>query len=120
MATFDQKLADLKRAHEAGVVAGLRNVSGIAYRLDIDVLLSERPDAFNLFLIALDELQSEKSDNIMGYYQIAGTSCYEPSGPPLRLLMTEFHRNTWLSLRELAPDTWSQGLCWRSRILRTR
>ena len=85
MAPFEQKLADLKRAHEAGAVVGLRNVSDYAYRLDIDVLLTERPDTFNLFLIALHELQSEKSNNIMGYYQFAGKSCSESSGPHLHL-----------------------------------
>jgi hypothetical protein len=69
---FDQKLAALKKAHAAGIVVGLRDIAGIAFRLDIDVLLTDQPDTFNLFLIALDELQNEEAKNIMGYYQIAG------------------------------------------------
>ena len=70
---FDQKFAELKRAHEAGVVVGLRAVAGIAFRLDIDVLLTQQPDTFNLFLIALEELQNDDAKNIMGFFQIAGT-----------------------------------------------
>ena len=30
---------------------------GVVPRLDVDVLLSDEPDTFNLFLIALSELQ---------------------------------------------------------------
>ena len=70
--SLDQKLSDLRKAHAAGQVVGLRDF-GIAYRLDIDVLLTKQPDTFNLFLIALDSLQNEEpSTNIMGYFQIAG------------------------------------------------
>lgn len=70
---FDQKFAELKRAHEKGIIVGLRNIAGIAFRLDIDVLLSQQPDTFNLFLIALDELQNADAQDIMGFYQIAGS-----------------------------------------------
>lgn len=69
---FDQKFAELKKAHEKGIIVGLRNIAGVAFRLDIDVLLTQQPDTFNLFLIALDELQNEPASNIMGFYQIAG------------------------------------------------
>ncbi len=69
---FDQNFAELKKAHEKGIVVGLRKIAGVALRLDIDVLLSQQPDTFNLFLIALDELQNEEAQNIMGFYQIAG------------------------------------------------
>ena len=70
----------LKQAQKDGVVLGLKNVSGIIPRVDIDVLLSEQPDTFNLFLLALEALQShvdpkteeELKQDKMGYFQIAG------------------------------------------------
>jgi hypothetical protein len=75
MSVFDQKFAALKKAHEAGIVVGLRDIAGIAFRLDIDVLFYQQPDTANLFLIALDQLQNnEDASKIMGYYQIAGKS----------------------------------------------
>jgi hypothetical protein len=71
-ANFDKNLVELKQAHAAGIVVGLQKFGGVKERLDVDVLLNEKPDTFNLFLIALSELQSEPKNNIMGYYQIAG------------------------------------------------
>ncbi|KAF5633744.1 tyrosinase precursor (monophenol monooxygenase) [Fusarium sp. NRRL 25303] len=46
----------LEKAHEKGVVLGLAGF-GTGQRLDIDVMLTEQPDTFNLYLIALMELQ---------------------------------------------------------------
>ncbi|KAF5586322.1 tyrosinase precursor (monophenol monooxygenase) [Fusarium pseudocircinatum] len=46
----------LDKAHEKGVVLGLAGF-GTGQRLDIDVMLTEQPDTFNLYLIALMELQ---------------------------------------------------------------
>ncbi|KAF5558860.1 tyrosinase precursor (monophenol monooxygenase) [Fusarium phyllophilum] len=46
----------LEKAHEDGVVLGLAGF-GTGQRLDIDVMLTEQPDTFNLYLIALMELQ---------------------------------------------------------------
>ncbi|RBQ80962.1 hypothetical protein FVER14953_10660 [Fusarium verticillioides] len=46
----------LDKAHKEGVVLGLAGF-GTAQRLDIDVMLTEQPDTFNLYLIALMELQ---------------------------------------------------------------
>lgn len=50
----------LENAHKAGVVLGLAGF-GTGQRLDIDVMLTEQPDTFNLYLIALMELQGMKS-----------------------------------------------------------
>ncbi|MCJ1284989.1 hypothetical protein MMC26_004326 [Xylographa opegraphella] len=74
----------LDQAHKDGVVVGLRDVAGVAPRLDIDVLLLDHPDTFNLLLIALMELKAEslpwevddgfKVDkaNKMSYFKLAG------------------------------------------------
>ncbi|MCJ1400073.1 hypothetical protein MMC11_003276 [Xylographa trunciseda] len=74
----------LDSAHNDGVVVGLRDVAGVAPRLDIDVLILNHPDTFNLLLIALMELKAEalpweidavfKVDkaNKMSYFQLAG------------------------------------------------
>ncbi|KPM45160.1 hypothetical protein AK830_g1416 [Neonectria ditissima] len=73
----------LNQAHKQGVVLGLRDVAGVGERLDIDVMLMTQPDTFNLFLIALMELQGKKmpwnidagysftSKDIMSWFQIA-------------------------------------------------
>jgi hypothetical protein len=65
----------LADAHKAGVVKGLKEF-GVVPRKDIDVLLHESPDTFNLFLIALKELQEEEAfsswKDKMSFYQIAG------------------------------------------------
>ncbi|CVL03756.1 related to tyrosinase precursor (monophenol monooxygenase) [Fusarium mangiferae] len=50
----------LEKAHKAGVVLGLAGF-GVAQRVDIDVMLTEQPDTFNLYLIALMELQGIKN-----------------------------------------------------------
>ncbi|EWG47520.1 hypothetical protein FVEG_07596 [Fusarium verticillioides 7600] len=80
---------NINNAHKEGAVIGLREVAGVGERLDIDVMLMTQPDTFNLFLIALMELQDMKeknkeitwtpdpgysftSDDIMSWYQIAG------------------------------------------------
>ena len=58
------------------MVIGLKGVSSGAPtpRLDIDELLLKKPDAFNLYVLALDELQSAKyTSDKMGFYQVAGS-----------------------------------------------
>lgn len=65
----------IRQAQQKGMVLGLKDLSGSSPvpRLEIDELLLKKPDTFNLFLLALDELQGEKkTKDIMGYYQIAG------------------------------------------------
>lgn len=63
----------LQKAQSNGVVLGLKAVAGVVPRLDIDELLLQEPDAFNLFVLAFSKLKSD--NNIMGYFQIAGASC---------------------------------------------
>jgi hypothetical protein len=65
----------IRNAQKNGVVVGLKGVSlnGPVERMEVDDLLFKRPDTFNLFLLALDELQNDKHTNdIMGFYQVAG------------------------------------------------
>lgn len=64
----------LLEAHKEGVVLGLKGVTGVVDRLDIDELLLRKPDTFNLFLLALKELQEDQdTTKLMGYFQIAGS-----------------------------------------------
>ena len=72
-------MADLNTAIARGFATGLPGF-GVVPRLDIDVLLKQHPDTFNLFLLALRELQQEKPgqnpplwQDKMSYYQLAGT-----------------------------------------------
>lgn len=63
---------DLLEAQQNGVVLGLGGVSGVIARLDIDELLLKKPDTFNLFLLALRDLQEDPdTTKPMGYFQIA-------------------------------------------------
>lgn len=61
-------------AQSAGVVLGLSKVDGSPVpRRDIDDLMLNEPDTFNLFLLALIELKKDSSrDEKMGFYQLAG------------------------------------------------
>ncbi len=69
----DAKLKELQAAHNDGIVLGLHTVAGVVPRLDIDVLLDKHPKTFNLFALALDDLQRDTNfRDRMGYFQIAG------------------------------------------------
>jgi tyrosinase len=74
-------MANLKEAQEKGVILGLREISGIIPRVDIDVLLAKEPDTFNLFILAIDKIQLNGDPakdteagwmEKMGYFQVAG------------------------------------------------
>lgn len=67
-------MEQLRQAQENGIVIGLKGVSSEpVLRRDIDDLIVNYPDTFNLFLLALSELQrDEQVNNKMGYQQIAG------------------------------------------------
>lgn len=70
------------KASESGVVVDMKDLTGLdqnVERVDIDVLLTEHPDTFNLFLQALDDMQNDKPESIVGYFQLAGIHGY-PSG----------------------------------------
>ena len=63
----------LNQAQIDGVVIGLEAVAGVVPRMDIDKLLLEQPDTFNLFCLTLNSLMNDPdSTKLMGYYQIAG------------------------------------------------
>lgn len=68
----------------AGVVFGLgaMNNDEIRSRVDIDVMISKQPDTFNLFLLALLDLQADTSK--LGYFSLAGKS-------PRVILAVRFH-----------------------------
>lgn len=72
---------NLLRAHKQGELLGLSEVAGLKPRLDIDVLLFDKPDAFNLFILALSELQDFKnSADKNGYFMLASrftSHCYD-------------------------------------------
>ncbi|KAH7073183.1 common central domain of tyrosinase-domain-containing protein [Paraphoma chrysanthemicola] len=70
----------LKDANDKGIVKGLAEFGKVARR-DVDELLHDEPDCFNLFLIALKQLQETKGtnkdeftpwDDKMSFFQIAG------------------------------------------------
>lgn len=77
----------LNEAHQKGLVVGLRDATGgVVPRIDIDELLLKHPLTFNLLIIALKELKSEKDvtwpvpaefkvakGDKFSYFQIAGT-----------------------------------------------
>ncbi|KAI4603987.1 hypothetical protein KJ359_000112 [Pestalotiopsis sp. 9143b] len=62
----------LRQAQKAGVVLGLAGVGPNLPRLEIDDMIINQPDTFNLFCLAMDELKSSPPSDWMGYYQIAG------------------------------------------------
>lgn len=70
-------MTDLNTAVAQGLVTGLP-AFGIVPRQDIDTLLLKEQDCFNLFLLALRELQTEKPGqppewkDKMSFYQMAG------------------------------------------------
>lgn len=70
-------MTDLNTAVAQGLVTGLPGF-GVVPRQDIDTLLLKEPDSFNLFLLALRELQNEKPGQSpqwrekMSFYQLAG------------------------------------------------
>jgi hypothetical protein len=70
-------MTDLSTANAKGLVVGLQGV-GVVPRQDIDVLLLKEPDCFNLFVLALRELQTEKPGQSptwrdkMSFFQMAG------------------------------------------------
>ena len=83
-------MVTLEEAQQKGIVIGLNEVTGeVRSRLDVDEFLSQHPRSFNLYLLALTELQNEKLSNKdkMGWFQIAGTL---QSRIPSQLLILKF------------------------------
>ena len=68
------RMASIQNVQRDGVVAGLAFSGQALARLDIDQLLLSQPDTFNLFLLALERLQSANAIDKMAWYQVAGIS----------------------------------------------
>ena len=67
--------SNLDKAQADGVVIGLGKVTkNIANRLDIDVLLTQDPQVFNLLILALHDVQKDEGEiqNKMHWFQVAG------------------------------------------------
>ncbi|KAK8118433.1 uncharacterized protein PG998_003059 [Apiospora kogelbergensis] len=85
-------LDELRRANELGIVKGLGGLpGGVKERLDIDVMIATKPDTFNLFILAVKELQKPGNTPIaMRYAEIAGeTPSYIFSSHPSLQLMAD-------------------------------
>ncbi|KAK7937823.1 tyrosinase precursor (monophenol monooxygenase) [Apiospora aurea] len=68
-------LDELRQANERGTIRGLRDVSGVKERLDIDIMIDTKPDTFNLFILAVKELQKPANENTpdaMRYAELSG------------------------------------------------
>ncbi|KJX93717.1 tyrosinase precursor like protein [Zymoseptoria brevis] len=65
----------IESAQKDGVVVGLKHVSGVQPRLEIDDLMVNHPDVFNLFILALQQIMQDESDGVqnkMNYFEVAG------------------------------------------------
>jgi len=60
----------LDEAQKQGIVIGLKDISSVRPRLDIDTFMMTKPDTFNLFILAVAELQSDSSK--MGWFEVTG------------------------------------------------
>ena len=102
-----EQYAKLKAAQEGFCVIGLQEVTGeTGIRKDIDDLVMNEKEAFNVFIIALTNLQSPSAQNVqnpMSYFQIAGIH-----GLPLRLWNKEGVK--------LNADGFPSGYCHHSHI----
>lgn len=58
------------KATEQGVVIGLKGLGEPVPRREIDQLLPEKPETFDLFLLALKDLQEDDHKKLMGYVQV--------------------------------------------------
>jgi hypothetical protein len=65
-------VASIQNAQRNGVVAGLASTGRNLPRLDIDQMLLTQPDTFNLFLLALEKIQSTGTADKWGWFQLSG------------------------------------------------
>jgi hypothetical protein len=73
----EEKFNLLKDAQNNGWVIGLKAVTGITgIRREIDDLILHAPEAFNIFVLALQRIQApdrtKNGKDLMNYFQIAG------------------------------------------------
>ena len=70
---FSNAMEALLHAHQNSVVMGLKDVAGVVQRMEIDDFIISKPDSFNLYMLALTEMQKEDyHKNPMSYNQIGG------------------------------------------------
>lgn len=62
----------IRQAQKDRVVIRLAGTGSNLPRLEIDEMIIDQPDTFNLFCLAMGELKSGLAKDWMGYYQIAG------------------------------------------------
>jgi len=71
-----RQAAVLEQAQKEGRVIGLKDVTKRALnRTDIDLMVKNQPDTFNLYLLALEDMQDEKlsQGDKMNWFEISGT-----------------------------------------------
>jgi hypothetical protein len=68
----------LHDSQREGFVVGLEATSGVQHRRELDDLVKNDPDVFNLYILALAKLMEADVDDKMGYFRIAGKS-YDPT-----------------------------------------
>jgi len=71
-----RQAAVLEQAQKEGRVIGLKDVTKRALnRTDIDLMVKNQPDTFNLYLRALEYMQDEKLSQgyKMNWFEISGT-----------------------------------------------
>ena len=72
---FSNAMDALLHGHQNSVVMGLKSVAGVVQRLEIDDLITTKEDTFNLYMLALGEMQApDYHKNKMSFNQIAGMS----------------------------------------------
>lgn len=70
---IDAGLKTLQDAQANGVVLGIKDIAGVGLRREIDDLLLNDPDVFNLYIMALKDLmRDEQGSNMFGWYRLAG------------------------------------------------
>lgn len=74
---MDSAINRLRQAHAKGYIVGLKEIAdnqgGPQKRFEIDELIEWRPDTFNLFILAFQEIKELDPTEPHSFYQIAGT-----------------------------------------------
>ena len=95
-----RQAAILEQAQKEGRVVGLKDVTKkVLNRADIDLMVKNQPDTFNLYLLALEFMQDEKMSqgDKMNWFDISGTPSHTVSSPIAYRLAAS--RYSWTSAR---------------------
>ena len=80
----------LLKANKEAIILGLGDATGeVCPRRDIDWMIVNQPDTFNLFALAFEAIQNAPKEDLMGFFQIAGMfrlslHCKRPHVLPIR------------------------------------